>query len=251
MQSQRPEDRRVHPRHPFVVRVDYPGKHEYLSDWTENVSAGGVFLRTEQVFELGDRLTVAMSFPGLLDPVHIEGVVTWVRPENGLQPRGVGLRVDLESQRRKLAELALLVAENERAAVAAPAPQPYSVLVVEDNANIAELYERVLARVGELSRGGVRTFMAVNGFDALEVLRREAIDLVLSDLYMPVMDGVALVQQMRADAKLARVPVVLITSGGDEDKARAEKAGTTGFMRKPVQFAQLLSTVVALLRSRT
>lgn len=251
MQSPRPEDRRLHPRHPFVVRVEYPGRHEYLSDWTENVSAGGVFLRTDQVFALGDRVTVAMSFPGLLEPVQIEGVVTWMRPEHGTQPQGVGLRVDLESHRRKLAELALLVGESERAAGSAHATRSYAVLIVEDNANIAELYQRVLARVGELSSGGVRTFMAVNGFEALETLRRETIDLVLSDLYMPVMDGVALVQQMRADARLAGVPIVLITSGGDDERARAERAGVTGFMRKPVQFAQLLSTVVALLRLRS
>lgn len=226
------------------MRVDYLDRDGYIADWTENLSAGGLFVRTDTVYREGDSVRVSISFPGLLEPVEIVGSVAWVRPEAGARPRGIGLRVETEIHRRKLAELALLASDPTKL----PTARTYRVLVVEDNDAIMHMYKRVLARMAEISGGSVQAAMAHNGHEAMQHLQEQSFDLVLSDLYMPVMDGFALIQRMRGDPALRAVPILLVTCGGDEERDRAERLGVDAYLQKPVQFGQLLETIVCLLR---
>ncbi|HZX42383.1 MAG TPA: response regulator, partial [Myxococcaceae bacterium] len=69
-----------------------------------------------------------------------------------------------------------------------------------------------------------------------------------TDLYMPVMDGFALVQKIRAEPALRHIPVVAISGGGRDAEARARAEGVEVYLRKPVKFAEVLETVKRLLR---
>ena len=62
-------DRRAYPRFPLILAVQYVGAESVL-DYTENLSASGLFIRTERDFEIGDRVTLVVSFPQLLEPVE-------------------------------------------------------------------------------------------------------------------------------------------------------------------------------------
>ena len=92
-----PEDQRVDARFPLVLRVDFPDQKQLL-DATENLSAGGVFVRTEQTFTQGDTVTLQVSFPGLLEPRSITGEVAWIRPSGVNAPAGVGVRIPPERE---------------------------------------------------------------------------------------------------------------------------------------------------------
>jgi CheY-like chemotaxis protein len=93
---------------------------------------------------------------------------------------------------------------------------------------------------------------AANGHDALRRLSEAPTpDLVITDLYMPVMDGFALVQRMREDAKLAGVPVLVISAGGADARTRAVEAGVDVYLQKPVQFSDIMSTVRVLLNIKS
>ena len=113
--------------------------------------------------------------------------------------------------------------------------QPTRLLVVDDDPLLREL------AAGQLAHPGGEIVTAEDGEDALAVLRREPpFDLVLSDLEMPRMTGFGLIQAMRADPRLAHVPVVVVTSRDDMFAIdRAYEVGATSFVTKPVNWRLL------------
>jgi len=238
------KEKRSDPRIPLVLRVDYPGLPAAIRDATENVSPRGLFIRTERDLAPGERLPLVVSFPGLLDPVEVEVEVLRVRSSPAEGSPGVAVRVVSEADQAKLAQ----VLEKGKAP-SRPGRRSFLVLVVEDNPQVLEMYEYALRKL-RTQAGPVRMSVeyAANGNDALRRLGESPRpDLVLSDLYMPVMDGFTLVAQMRADRSLASVPVLMISSGGAEARARAFEVGVDVYLQKPVQFSDIISTVRMLL----
>jgi two-component system chemotaxis sensor kinase CheA len=111
-----------------------------------------------------------------------------------------------------------------RAARAAPAA---SVLVVDDALTIRELQRSLLQRAGYDAR------VAADGAEALRVLRDRRPDVVVTDVEMPVMDGVALTVAIRAMPGLERLPVIVLSgSEGEGDRRRALQAGADEFLAK-------------------
>ncbi|MFL5844050.1 MAG: response regulator [Solirubrobacteraceae bacterium] len=128
----------------------------------------------------------------------------------------------------------------------APATEPPRLLVVDDQFTVRELQRSILESAGY----PVET--AKDGQEALERLRRGGIDLVLSDLEMPIMNGLELLAAVRAEAELGSLPFVIVTSrGSEEDRQRGAEAGADAYVVKG-EFDQqaLLDTVrrLAVLR---
>ena len=95
-----------------------------------------------------------------------------------------------------------------------------------------------------LEREGYRVVTAKDGVDALEQLIDTVPDVVLSDIEMPRMDGFDLVRNIRADARLKHLPVIMITSRLAEKHRRyAEEVGANHYLGKPYQEEELLALV--------
>lgn len=125
------------------------------------------------------------------------------------------------------------------------------MLIVEDNPHIMEMYSYVLKKLasGELAgKVPLSVHFAPDGFAALKLLREQSFSLVMTDLYMPVMDGFVLVEKIRQEEKLKTIPVIAISAGGKEAQERAMDVGVDIFLRKPVKFVEVLETVKQLLR---
>ena len=248
------EDQRQHPRHPIVLRVAYSDQQQGL-DATENLSRGGLFVQTERGFRVGEEVTVSLSFPGLLNPVQVTGTIAWVRPASPPSfPAGVGIQVEREQDRQRLGEIVSL-AGPEKPASEPEAPQAagYRVLIVEDNPHIVEMYSYVLKKLASGPLEGkvpLEVVLAQDGHGALRQLKESKVDLVMTDLYMPVMDGFALVERIRQEEALQHIPIIAISAGGSEAQERALQLGVDIYLRKPVRFAEVLETVKALLHIR-
>lgn len=243
------QEKRSDPRVPLVLRVDYPGQQGAVRDATENLSAGGLFVRTDRPLSPGERLPLQISFPGLLDPMVVEVEVVRARRASAEGPAGVAVQVpaDRIGDRQALARLA------EVAGGGAPgreaAPRAFRILVVEDNHHVIEMYEYALRKLRTAS-GAVKVDVrfAANGHEALASLARDKADLVMADLYMPVMDGFGLVERLRADPALAGLPIMIISAGGADARQRALELGVDVYLQKPVQFSDIIGTVRSLLR---
>lgn len=127
------------------------------------------------------------------------------------------------------------------------------MLIVEDNPHIIEMYSYVLKKLasGELAgKVPLEVHFAPDGFHALKVLRESTFHLVMTDLYMPVMDGFQLVERIRQEEALQTIPVIAISAGGKEAQERCLQLGVDIFLRKPVRFVEVLETVKQLLHIR-
>jgi uncharacterized protein (TIGR02266 family) len=241
-------EKRAHPRFPLILAVDYPGAASTVRDYTENLSAGGLFIRTEREFEIGDRLALLLSFPDLLEPAELEVEVVRLRRGGGSQPPGVAVWIppDRMDDRRRLERL------SAAAAAQAEASRPsYRVLLVEDNSLVAAMYASALRRLAATEGlGGLAVDVAVDGNEAFaRLLAQPPIDLIITDVYMPVMTGFALVEKVRAEPRLRHLPIIVISSAGDEERERVSRLGANFFLQKPVKYQDIVTTVRTLIRA--
>jgi two-component system response regulator len=123
----------------------------------------------------------------------------------------------------------------------------HTVLVVDDNADDLEFTRRALLKAG---RGGLKVRSAVRGESALAVLREEEElpSLILLDLKMPGMSGIDTLRQIRADERLRRIPVVILTNSTlESDEQEAYREGADGFLHKAFDIDQFEREIKAAL----
>ncbi len=121
-----------------------------------------------------------------------------------------------------------------------------SVLIVDDCPFTRRLLSLYLA--GE----GYELYQAENGLDALEHLARRPADLVVTDLNMPHMDGLALTRALKTDPAYERIPVVMLsTETAETERASGIEAGAARYLTKPVGRGPLAAEVRALLHEGT
>ncbi len=90
---------------------------------------------------------------------------------------------------------------------------------------------------------------ADDGVDGLRKLAAGKFDIILTDINMPIMDGLKLIQRVRMDATHKDTPIVVITTeGGREDRERALRLGANAYITKPIQAPRVMATVKELLR---
>ena len=117
-------------------------------------------------------------------------------------------------------------------------------LVVDDSPAMRKQLCYALARLE-----GVATTEAGDGAEAWRKLASATFDVLLTDINMPVLDGLKLISLVRQGGVHQRIPVVVITTEGAEaDRRRAMALGATAYLIKPVQAPQVVETVKGLLR---
>ena len=117
----------------------------------------------------------------------------------------------------------------------------FNILVVEDNADMRELFCTVL------SDSGYHAIPTLDGMDALDIMDKEYIDLIVADIMMPNMDGYELTRSLRAANY--DLPILMVTAKDQfEDIQRGFRSGTDDYMVKPINVKELVLRVEALLR---
>jgi two-component system chemotaxis response regulator CheY len=121
-----------------------------------------------------------------------------------------------------------------------------TALVVEDSPTMRQLIVFALRRVRDLN-----VVEADDGVDALKKLASTRFDIILTDINMPIMDGLKLVRRVRSDDVHRAVPIIIITTeGGEEDRQRALALGANAYITKPIQAPQVIAKVRELLGLR-
>lgn len=119
---------------------------------------------------------------------------------------------------------------------------PQTILAVDDSASMRQMVRYTL------EGAGYKVVQAADGVEALDFARTSSVDLVLTDVNMPRMDGIALVRELRAIDTYKYTPMlVLTTESGQDTKQRGKRAGATGWIVKPFNPEQLLMTIARVL----
>jgi two-component system chemotaxis response regulator CheY len=120
-----------------------------------------------------------------------------------------------------------------------------TVLIVDDSSVMRKIVERALRQAGlDLTR----VIEAGSGREGLTALGRERVNLIVSDINMPVMDGLEFLRQIQSQSLAQGVPVVMITTeSGEEHVREALAAGARGYIRKPFTPDQVRERVLPLL----
>src|ERR1700735_2031714 len=120
----------------------------------------------------------------------------------------------------------------------------YSCLVVEDSPMMRQLLVFALSRVKHL-----RVTEADDGVDGLRKLAAGKFDIIMTDINMPIMDGLKLVKRVRSDPTDKAVRILVITpEGSSEDRQRALQLGANAYITKPIQAPQVIAKVKELLK---
>ncbi|MCC5885718.1 MAG: Hpt domain-containing protein [Gammaproteobacteria bacterium] len=146
--------------------------------------------------------------------------------------------LDLPSLLRGAAEFSL-----DQGSVPLPRREdrPRQVLVVDDSVTVRKVTTRLL------ERQGMAVTVAKDGVEAVSVLQDMRPDVMLLDIEMPRMDGFEVARHVRNEARLAGLPIIMITSRtGDKHREKAEELGVNRFLGKPFQEAELLATIEEL-----
>lgn len=119
------------------------------------------------------------------------------------------------------------------------------VLIVEDNPELLTfLQKRLISK-------NYKVFTSMSGIDALKILNEQQIDIVVTDLMMPGMDGHELLQIIKDDIKFSHIPVIMLTAKTNmKDKLESLEAGADYYIEKPFSMEYLLVSIDSLLRNR-
>jgi uncharacterized protein (TIGR02266 family) len=240
------DEKRRADREAITLFVEYEGADDLLGDYTENLSSGGTFVATSRQLPLETNVQLVLSFPGLLEPISIEGTVRHHRSEGDVQ--GAGIEFTPGPARDALAA----VIDKIRARDPKTVSRLFRVLVVEDNRHVAALIQDGLrgSTRRDFGTSGVSFVFrsAEDGRQAIEILRRETFDALIIDVYLPVLDGPKVILQARTELGLVDLPIIAVSAGGDSARRSALAAGANIFLDKPMRLRQVIDTIQRLLQ---
>src|SRR3954462_7037706 len=180
------EEKRRAAREAVTLFVEYEGADDLIGDFTENLSSGGTFVATNRALPIGTHVQLVLSFPGLLEPIAIEGTVRWRRDEAGPEgDAGAGIEFEPGPARDQLAGIIDKVKSRDPKTVS----RLFRVLVVEDNKHVAQLITEGLRGSSRRDFGGVSFVFrnAEDGRAAGEGLRRGAVRAPIIYVFLPIL----------------------------------------------------------------
>jgi uncharacterized protein (TIGR02266 family) len=226
--------------------VEYEGADDLVGDFTDNLSSGGTFVTTNRTLPVGTGVKLVLSFPGLLEPIAIEGTVRWTRGDNARGDAGAGIEFSPGPSRDALATVIERIRSRDPRTMA----RLLRVLIIEDNKHIAELIQQGLTGSTRRDFGGSVSFVFRNAEDgraALEILRSEPFDAVIIDVYLPIVDGPQVISTARSELGLVDLPIIAVSGGGDQARDLALEAGANIFLDKPMRLRRVIETMQRLL----
>ncbi len=233
-------------RQPLVLVVEYEGPEDLCRDFTENLSSGGTFIHTDRRLAIDESVNLQLSFPRLLTPLQISGVVRWIRTvgedDEGVVGVGIEFTDFVGGARDELEQ----IIEHIRMSDPDYVQQGIKVLLVEDNPHVASLIRDGL-RSGRYSEAEVECAFACDGREALRLLDSQNFDVLVIDVNLPVVDGPAVISALRKDEANKSMPVIAVSAGGEVARQEAMAAGADFFLDKPVRLREIFATMHLLL----
>lgn len=239
-----PPKRRQSPRVNAVFRVRYRDLDSLVVAYSQNLSRGGIFVRTARALPINSVIRLMLALPDEDGEIPVIARVAYVRPATDSPPQAAGMGLEfLDGSREALDSLSQYVEartrhEAERSG-AIRLERGLRVLIVDDEEPIRE---RAAAPFRDR---GDQVVTATDGLDALGKCLAEPPDVVVTDVTMPRMDGWTLLRVLRARPTLASVPILFLTGlAGEDERLRGYQLGVDDYISKPVAPGELVARVL-------
>lgn len=228
-------NKRSQPRYDVVVPIRFRDADDFLVQYSENISSGGVFVRTQFPPEEGTELRLSLEVPGTKTALPVTGVVAYVVTAETAQREGRSPGCGVRFHEMDPATVRVLETFVERLQKRTRG----NILIVDDEPQVLDL----LAQVLRAAQFNVETVLSA--IKAVKLVEYSAFDLILSDLAMTRMDGFEFRDHLRQNEKTADIPFILMSgSVTDSDREVAEKLGVRAFLEKPINHKQLVQCVM-------
>jgi len=123
----------------------------------------------------------------------------------------------------------------------------FNLLIVDDSVSIRQIIKKVIFLSGFVAG---EIYEAANGLEAIKILAGKRVDLVLSDIHMPQMDGITLLEKIKKNKALCSIPVVMVTTEGREQLVnKVMDLGASGYITKPFhpeEIKKLLQSILGV-----
>lgn len=226
------------------AEVESAGQPPFVAHTLE-LSEEEAFVETDVRLEIGAPVQVRLSFPRLVEPFAVVGRVVAVAEATAPgEPTGLELSIDAASpeDRERLKTVLTTLAEDP----SADALEGFHVLLVEDNNLIRDMFSYGIRKYFRGKPGYVTVDHAADGASAWKMLSDGSYDLAIVDYFLPELDGAQLVQRMKAEPRLANVPIVAVSVGGPKARDATLAAGADLFLDKPLVLKDLFATLERL-----
>lgn len=241
--------RRAEPRVEATYRVRFRSLDDLVVTYTTDISRGGLFIATDRFLPTGTVVKLNVELPDGKPPASVLARVAFVLGVEQARERhrnpGMGMEF-LDAGAEVAQRIATQLLDGLDPSPEAAAAHSADVLVVDDSPLYRDQSAALLRRLGH------RVKTAQNGLEALGTMMREPVDIVLSDVQMPVMDGWQFLRLVRARPTLARTPVIFLTTlTGEAERLKGYQLGVDDYLGKPIDEQQVAERVAqALERAR-
>lgn len=228
--------RRSDARVEATYRVKFRSIDDLVVTYTTDISRGGLYIATDRFLPTGSIVRLNVELPDGKPPASVLARVAFVLGTEAAKERGRNPGMGMEFLDAGQ-EVGSRIAEQLLTGLD-PQPiqstQPADVLVVDDSPVYLERTANVARSLGHR----VRT--AKNGLEAIGMLMKEPVDIVLSDVQMPMMDGWQFLRIVRSRPTLARTPVIFLTTlTGETERLKGYQLGVDDYLGKPFDDAEL------------
>ena len=227
---------------PIVLTVDYDDADDLADELSEHLTTMGMCVANRRALPVGTDVLLVLNFPGLVEPIRIAGVVRQV--QSGADPL---LAIELVwPNRRDLTALVARIRRRDPKLI----KRVLRALVVDDNPHVADLIQHGLGNARGLPRNvAFDCHVASDGRAALAQVKDGAYDVLIVDVYLPIVSGAQLISHVRNELKLAALPIIAVSAGGAAAQHDALAAGANIFIDKPMRLRQVIDTIQRLLQA--
>jgi CheY-like chemotaxis protein/Tfp pilus assembly protein PilZ len=226
------------------AEVECDGQPPFVAHTLE-LSEDEAFVETDAQVEIGATVRMRLSFPRLVEPFHVVGRVL-AHAESTAPGEPAGIEVSIEAASPADAEQLNTVLTTLAEDPSADALEGFHVLLVEDNNLIRDMFAYGIRKYFRGKPGYVTVDHAADGASAWQMLSDGSYDLAIVDYFLPELDGAQLVQRMKAEPRLATVPIVAVSVGGSTARDATLAAGADLFLDKPLVLKDLFATLERL-----
>jgi len=213
------------------------------------ISEHSVFVRTDHRLAIGEPVRVRLSFPGLVETLELEATVASRTLDSGPgEPAGLTLAFALRDGEHDA--LRALLGRVDPQGEPQEGTAPYHVVLIDDSQMVRELFTLSLARYFRDGSARMSLSVAPSAEVGWSILQAEPCHLVIVDHFLPGIGGAELVERLRNDSRLSRLPIVAISMGGSAAYEKMIAAGADVFLDKPIAVSDLFDTLDTLTAGR-